>query len=219
MKDSGVEWLGEVPEGWGVERLKYSSLCKVSNVDKKTKEDEQNVRLCNYTDVYYNDYITSRQDFMKATAKPEEISRFCLLNNDVVITKDSEDWRDIAVPALVTETSPDIICGYHLAIIRPNSHRLLGVFLFRLMQSHAVNQQFQIASSGVTRFGLPKSSIGEAIIPVPSIPEQQAIANFLDLETGNIDLVVSKIREAISKLTDYRAALITAAVTGKIDVR
>ena len=74
---------------------------RVSNVDKHTIEDELPVRLCNYVDVYYNDLITSALEFMRATASQSEVDRFRLQENDVLITKDSETWDDIGVPALV----------------------------------------------------------------------------------------------------------------------
>ena len=64
-KDSGVEWLGEVPEHWQVNRLKLIADVFPSNVDKKEYEGEIAVRLCNYTDVYYNDVITDDMELMK----------------------------------------------------------------------------------------------------------------------------------------------------------
>ena len=212
-KESGVEWLGEVPEHWDVKRLKTSATYRVSNVDKIQKEDELPVKLCNYTDVYYNDHVSPDMDLMEATARPEEIYRFGLKVDDVVITKDSEDWRDIAVPAHVEATAPDFVCGYHLAIIRPNALTLNGKFVLRSFQSKAVNQQFQIAASGVTRYGLPKSSIGEAVIPVPPVKEQITIADFLDRETGRIDTLTAKKRALIELLKEKRATLISQTVT------
>ena len=218
-KDSGIEWLGDVPVHWEVKRLKNTASYWVSNVDKVTDDNEIPIRLCNYTNVYYHDYIRPDMDLMEATVTPEEISRFGLLVGDVVITKDSEDWTDIAVPALVIESTPDLICGYHLAIIRPQKSALLGTFLFRTLQSCVVNQQFQIAATGVTRYGLPKSAIGEAWLPIPSLQEQQAVSDFLDRKIAKIDELTTKIGTDIERLQEYRSALITAAVTGKIDVR
>lgn len=212
-KESGVQWLGQVPGHWEVNRLKTSATYKVSNVDKVPKEDELPVRLCNYTNVYYYDHITPDMELMETTATLEEISRFHLQVDDIVITKDSEDWRDIAVPARVAETAPDLVCGYHLAIISPVIHRLDGRYLLRAFQSCAVNQQFQIAASGVTRYGLPKASIGEAELPLPPLPEQTAIANFLDRETGRIDTLVAKKRRLIALLKEKRTALISRTVT------
>lgn len=212
-KPSGIAWLGDVPKHWEIKRLKTSARCWVSNVDKIPADDELPVRLCNYTDVYYNDYIRPDMGLMETTATTEEIQRFGLKVDDVLITKDSEEWSDIAVPARVVESSPDLVCGYHLAIIRAEPHKLFGPYLFRAFQSCAVNQQFQIAASGVTRYGLPKSAIGDAWIPLPSAEEQRAIADFLDRETAKLDTLVEKKRALIEKLKEKRAALISRTVT------
>jgi type I restriction enzyme S subunit len=155
---------------------------------------------------------------METTATPEEISRFGLRAGDVLITKDSEEWSDIAIPAMVAEAAPDLVCGYHLAIIRPKVPRLLGRFLLRTFQACAVNQQFQVAATGVTRYGLPKSSIGEALLPLPSLEEQRAIADFLDRETARIEALVTKKRELVERLAEKRTALVSALVTGKLQV-
>lgn len=212
-KPSGIEWLGDVPEHWEVKRLKTSASCWVSNVDKVPAEDELPVRLCNYTDVYYHDHITPDMELMETTATADEIRRFGLRVGDVVITKDSEEWSDIAVPALVKKSTPDLVCGYHLAIIRSHPESLFGDYLLRAFQSCAVNQQFQVAASGVTRYGIPKASIGHAWIPLPDLPEQQAIAAFLDRETGRVDRLVAKKRELIERLKEKRTALISRTVT------
>ena len=88
-KDSGVEWLGQVPEHWEVKRLKHACHVFPSNVDKKTYDDETPVELCNYTDVYYNEVITADMDFMAATASVDQIEKFSLRAGDTIITKDS----------------------------------------------------------------------------------------------------------------------------------
>jgi hypothetical protein len=69
------------------------------------------VRLCNYTDIYNNEFITDDMTLMEATATPSEIRRFTLYPGDVVITKDSESWDDIAVPACISERLNNVICG------------------------------------------------------------------------------------------------------------
>lgn len=212
-KKSGVEWLGDLPEHWEVKRLKTSAIHWVSNVDKVPSENEVPVKLCNYTDVYYNDFITSDMELMETTATKEEIEKFHLNEEDVVITKDSESWDDIAISALVTKTTPDLVCGYHLAIIRPKKEKLSGRYLLRELQCSQVNHQFQIAATGVTRYGLPKSAIGEALIPLPPFSEQQTIAAFLDRETGRIDSLISKKQKLIELLKEKRTALISRAVT------
>ena len=98
-KDSGVELLGNVPSHWHVLRLKYACEVFPSNVDKHSRDDEPKVRLCNYTDVYYNERITPDMQFMEATASPDQIERFTLKADDTIITKDSETADDIAIAA------------------------------------------------------------------------------------------------------------------------
>lgn len=212
-KPSDVEWFGELPSHWQAKRLKTEASYCVSNVDKVPSDEELPVRLCNYTDVYYNDQITPDMELMETTATAEEIRKFGLRVNDVLITKDSEEWSDIAVPAIVAETASDLVCGYHLAIIRPAEGHLHGKYLLRVFQSSAVNQQFQIAASGVTRYGLPKSSIGDAWLPFPPFEEQQTIANLLDAQTAKIDTLLAKKRQFIDKLKEKRSALIARTVT------
>ena len=212
-RDSGVEWLGDVPDHWEVRRLEHVARYRTSNVDKKTEDDELPVRLCNYTDVYYGDRIrVSEAEFMEATASPNEVARFGLRVGDVLITKDSEDWEDIAVPALVDETADDFVCGYHLGIIRSGPAMDAG-FLYRAMQSGAVNRQLQTSASGVTRYGLPNAAVGDALLPLPPLDEQRAIAAYLDRETERIDALVAKKRLLIERLEEYRTALITRTVT------
>lgn len=70
-KNFGVGWLGEIPAHWEVKRLKTTAHVQLSNVDKKSVEGEESVRLCNYTDVYYNERITEKLQFMPATATTE----------------------------------------------------------------------------------------------------------------------------------------------------
>jgi type I restriction enzyme, S subunit len=178
-KDSGVPSFGKVPEHWNMRRLRNVADLRVSNVDKHTKEGEIPVRLCNYVDVYKNDYITDRVSFMSASASPAEIGRFRLQLDDVLITKDSEVWNDIAVPALVQYASPDLLCGYHLALLRAHIG-ISGSFLFRTLQSAPVAYQFHIEANGVTRYGLSHTAIKSVWLPIAPPSEQSAISRFLD---------------------------------------
>lgn len=211
-KAAGVEGLGDIPAHWQVRRLKTVAHVQLSNVDKKSVEGDVPVRLCNYVDVYYNDHITSAIEFMSATATPEQRTRFSLRRGDVLITKDSESWTDIAVSAVVAEDLDDAVCGYHLAHIRP-LEELDGRFLARAFSAVGPRDQFQIAANGVTRFGLSSDAIKDGLFAVPPLPEQLAIAAFLDRETAKIDTLVAKKERVIELLQEKRTALITQAVS------
>ncbi len=120
-KEIGLDFLDSLPMHWDIKKLKFLSSVNFSNVDKHSFDEEIPVRLCNYVDVYKNDFITPDMEFMKATASQIEIEKFVLREGDVLITKDSESCEVIAVPAFVTENMDDVLCVYHLAQIRPSS--------------------------------------------------------------------------------------------------
>jgi type I restriction enzyme S subunit len=133
-KDSGVEWLGNVPVSWSLLRVKEVATVLPSNIDKLTVGGEQSVLLCNYVDVYKNDKITAEIEFMPATATKEQIRKLSLVKGDVVLTKDSESPWDIAVPTYISEDIPNLVCGYHLAKLAPNESLMRGDFLFWPLQ-------------------------------------------------------------------------------------
>lgn len=218
-KDSGVDGLGQVPAHWEVRRLRTVAEMRVSNVDKHVRDGERPVRLCNYVDVYKNDRITHQMPFMNGTATPDEIERFRLRRGDVLITKDSESWNDIGVPALVESAASNIVCGYHLALLRPFPGCINSGYLFRALQSSGVAHQFHIEANGVTRFGLAHGGVGSIRLPLPPFAEQASIVRFLDQVDRRIQHYVRAKRKLITLLEEQKQAVIQEAVTGRIDVR
>jgi type I restriction enzyme S subunit len=199
-------------------RLKHLASIAVSNVDKKTVSDERSVRLCNYTDVYYNERITAELPFMKATASTDQIASFGLRAGDVLLTKDSETPDDIAVPAYVVADLPDVVCGYHLALLRP-SQEVDGRYLFWALCSRLSREQFSASANGITRFGLRYDSFGEVLVPLPPIATQRAIADYLDQETARIDALIERKQWMKELLQERRQALITEAISRNHDPR
>ena len=147
--------------------------------------------------------------------------------------KDSEEWDDIGIPALVTQDMPEVLCGYHLSVLEPGPD-LDGGFLAWLCRAEPLNDQFKLAANGITRFGLGQYPMKNAFIALPPLDTQRRIARFLNEKTARIDGLIEKMaggnfgpkapsdisnsndRSLLSLLTEYRAALITAAVTGQI---
>jgi type I restriction enzyme S subunit len=164
------------------------------------------VRLCNYTDVYKNGVITANLDFMTATATPEQIRRFRLRRGDTIITKDSEVADDIGIPAFVEYEADDLICGYHLAIVRPNPSAVFPKYLYWAMNSQPVFGQWRVLASGVTRVGLRTTDLTKVTIPLPALDEQRRIAAFLDRETARLDALVEKQEQLIALLKEKRVA-------------
>ena len=215
MKDSGIEWIGEIPEHWNVEKIKQKYDVISSNVDKKSYDDEISVSLCNYTDVYYKDYITNDIEFMAATATDLECKKFQLNIDDVIITKDSEDPHDIAVPALVKEIANKLLCGYHLSMIRSINSNSSGSYLFWCLKDSSIASQLHREATGITRWAIAKKHIKNSLIPMPPIEEQNNICIFLEAETEKINTLKSNVKNQINKLKEYKKSLIYEYVTGK----
>ena len=219
LKPSGVDLLGDVPEHWEARRLRTVADLIVSNVDKLITPGQVPVRLCNYVDAYKNERIIERIRFMKATASQEEVRRFRLQRGDVLVTKDSEEWDDIGVPSLVEYEAPDLVCGYHLGILRPRTGQVIGIFLLRALQCTAVARQLHVAANGVTRYGLSQGAIKDVSIPLPGVNEQKAITGALEAQLQPFSSAEAEAARQIALIREYRTRLIADVVTGKVDVR
>jgi type I restriction enzyme S subunit len=201
---------------WRTLPIKRVAEIRVSNVDKKSREDQTPVRLCNYTDVYYRDTITPDQVFMIASATREQVETFGLRREDVVITKDSETPDDIGVPAFVAESAPDLVCGYHLAVLRPRPAAIDGRYLHWSMNSIWLRRQLAARATGVTRFGLRTDVIGNAQLCVPPLDEQRRIADFLDDEIARLDELAVRKKHLLALLDERRRAVVRSGVSGEI---
>ena len=215
-KESNVQWLGLMPKHWSLTKIKNRCFLLPSNVDKKSYKDETSVKLCNYVDVYYNDFIDGSVDFMEATANDREIKKFQLRKEDVLITKDSEDPFDIAVPALVTETQKKLICGYHLSILRSNHEQNFnGSYLFWVLKDVAIASQLYREATGITRWAIAIKHVKNSIIPFPPFREQLKISEYLNNKTAEIEKLKKNITKQIETLEQYRKSIIHECVTGK----
>ena len=206
--------LGELPKDWDVLRLSDIVDIRSSNVDKKSKEGEIQVELCNYMDVYNNEYIDKSIKFMPATATTREIERFRLDVGDVVITKDSETPEDIAMPAVVSEDLEGVVCGYHLVILRPKKKKINGFFLSIALQEPSYHHHFIRLANGVTRFGLTVGSIEKAIVPVPPLEEQEKIVKVF----ANLNSQISDLKEELDILKTQKKGMMQKLLTGEVRV-
>ena len=181
--------------------LKEMSTIQISNVDKKIKENEFSVKLCNYTDVYYNWGIYSEMisDFMTATAKKNEVEKFVLQKNDVVITKDSETKNDIGKSAIIIDELKNCVLGYHCALIRPNNIELDGSYLNAVLNTEYAKKYFELNAGGSgQRFYLNIDIIENMPVPIIPIKKQKEIGKFFN----DIDKKIyfnNKINDNLSK--------------------
>ena len=187
---------------------------RVSSVDKKIHKDKSLVKLCNYMNVYTNSYICKGDSFQVGSADSNEISRFLLKPDDVVITKDSETPDDIAIPSIVSESIDNLVCGYHLAILRPNQSMLDGAFLMHKFKLPEIKKYFYQVANGSTRYGLTINDIEDTCIYAPtSLAEQRKIAGIL----STVDTVIEKTEATIAKYQATKAGMMQDLFTRGID--
>jgi type I restriction enzyme, S subunit len=189
---------------WRHQRLASLAEVRISNVDKKSNPGEKPILLCNYMDVYANDYIRLDLPFMEATASPAEIQRFKVSKWDVVITKDSETPDDIGIAAVVMDEVNDLVCGYHLALIKPDLNEVDPTFLAKQLSSKDMAAYFGRMAAGSTRYGLSTAAIRNAIVRLPPTKRQQEKIGQI-LQT--IDLAIAKTEALIEKYQKVKAGL------------
>lgn len=196
-------------------RLKDIAEIIFSNVDKKLYSGQRQVLLCNYLDVYNNTYITSKLPFMQATASEAEIRKFGLKEGDVIITKDSETPVDIGVPAVVVEKLTGVVCGYHLAIIRPDMNKINPIYLAKELRTLRIKKQFYKYANGATRFGLGSGDIGKIDLFVPKLTDQNRISKLFQ----SLDRELSLFATLKEYWQSQKQGLMQKLLTGKIRVK
>lgn len=190
-------------------KLGEVATIEVSGVDKKTKEGETPISLCNFTDVYYNWAITKGmyQGFMRATANTNEISRFSLRKGQVALTKDSETRFDIGISSYIAEDFSDVILGYHCALITPDESKVDGRYLNAFLHSDMSRKYFANTACGSgQRYALTAQSVTDLPIWLPSLIAQKRIGQLLSDIDRKIALnrAINDNLEAMAKqLYDY----------------
>ena len=208
MKDSGIEWLGEVPEHWEIKPIK-SLYTRV----KKTGF-EQETLLSVYRE--YGVIIKSSRDDNHNRAS-DDLSPYQLVNiGDLVINKMKAWQGSLAISEYKGIVSP----AYY--IYTPIITDILNdKFIHNQIRSKYFVQSYKNFSKGIRvgQWDLENDLFVRINLYIPPLSEQTQIANYLDKETAKIDILITKQKRLIEKLKEYRASVISHAVTGKIDVR
>jgi type I restriction enzyme S subunit len=194
-----------------LEKYKLSDVAKVeiSSVDKKSKDGESPVKLCNFTDVYHNWAITTEMadNFMKATANAKEIEKFTIRKGQVAFTKDSETRDDIGIPTYIADDFENVLLGYHCALITPDESKISGKYLNAFMHSAYIQKYFELNATGSgMRYTLSLETLQSMPLLLPSLEEQEAIGNLFSSIDRKIALnrSINQNLEALAKqLYDY----------------
>lgn len=218
MKDSGVEWLGMLPVHWDVPPL-FRVVQSIQTGPFGTQlhhadyvEDE--VPLINPIHLV-NDELVSDSKNTVTTEMADRLSRYKLLAGDIVFARRG----DIGRCGVVRLPQEGWICGTGSMVVRLDYRRCDARYFSLVFQSSGFGALLELNAVGTTMLNLNPSILGRMCVPVPPLNEQKHIVAFLEEETEKLDGLLLQVETAINRLTEYRQALITSAVTGKIDVR
>jgi len=200
---------------WSEKPLGELATIRVSNVDKKSLASEYPVRLCNYMDVYSGTYLDDEVEYMEATASAREIANFSLQTGDVVITKDSESPDDIGIPAVIDRTAGGLVCGYHLAMLRPEKSKVDPLFLLKQIETDAVRRFYLKQAAGSTRYALSTGTIEATPIKLVPLDQQRVVARIL----RTIDTQIEATEKLIAKQERVRAGLMQDLFARGVDER
>lgn len=181
----------------------------LSNIDKKSKENEPAVRLCNFVDVYYNWAITSSMvtSFMEATATPKQIEKFSLKRGMIAITKDSETRDDIGVSTYIADNLEDVVLGYHCALITPKVDYLDGKYLNAILHTKYAQKYFENNASGSgQRYTLTSDIISNFPVPLMELAIQKRIGSIfshLDEKISINNQINDNLSEQLRKIYEY----------------
>ena len=183
----------DFPE-WEEKRLGDIGEFKTSSVDKKLDDNEQEVFLVNYMNVYRHETITTKNkhDLMVVTAKPNQIDSNNLLKGDILFTPSSETPDDIGHSVVIFEDLDDTLYSYHLLRFRP-SIKIDILYSHYFCNNDLVLNQICRFATGSTRFTISKDSFSKILINLPCIEEQSKIARFLDSIDKQLELLETQI--------------------------
>ena len=181
----------------------------ISSIDKKSKDGEAPVRLCNFVDVYRNWAVTANsiQDFMVATTNENNLKKFSLKKGYVAFTKDSETRHDIGISTYIADDLVNTVLGYHCALVKPNNSILSGKYLNAFLHSGYIKKYFELNASGSgMRYTLSIDTLNNTPILAPSVKIQERIGHiFSDIDRKIcLNRQINDNLEAMAKLLyDY----------------
>lgn len=215
MKESGIDWIGKIPEEWEVIKVKFFTYMKGRIGWQGLKADEfidEGPYLVTGTD-FKNGRVNWDTAYHISQKRYEQAPEIQLKQGDLLVTKDGT----VGKLALIDELPDSASLNSHLLVLRPLFNRYDNHFLYYVLSSLEFKNYFQKVSIGSTMDSLSQEKMGEFIFALPNINEQNSISRYLDKKTAQLDKAKALLEEQIQKLKDYRASLIYETVTKGLD--
>ncbi len=213
MKDSGIEWLGEVPEHWDVAKVSTGYSIQLGKMlqPEQNLESEVMIPYLKAFNVQWDEITVNDDNFMWGS--PEELNKYGIKKGDLLVCEGGEAGRS----AILLEDIENYIIQNALHRVRSTTNCV--IFLKYLLQIASKKGWFDIICNKATIAHFTKDKFAEMMIPFPPQEEQQRIITSIEQKTVFIDSFIQKQEQMIELLHEYRSSLIHHAVTGKIDLR
>lgn len=217
MKDSGVEWIGEVPSHWEITKLRYIGQCQ-NGINIGGEFFGSGYPFVSYGDVYNNRALPHKvKGLVQSTEKDRVI--YSLKPGDVLFTRTSETIDEIGYSSVCYHNIEDAVFAGFLIRFRPKDSAINPTFSEYYFQNKKLRAFFVKEMNLVTRASLSQELLKRMPVALPPENEQREIGEFLAEKNAKFNEVVKATQSSIELLKEHRTALISAAVTGKIDVR
>jgi type I restriction enzyme S subunit len=221
MKDSGVTWIGKIPEGW--EKLSlgkigtfYGGLTGKSGDDFRSENNPMNKPFIPFTNIFNNTYISkshTQNVVIEYNEKQNRVKRF-----DIFFLMSSEGYDDLGKSSILIDEIEELYLNSFCKGFRIKKLDIYPLFLNYQLLGYSHRKIISIEGNGFTRINLRQDRLKETPIFFPTLKEQQEIVEYLDKHTKEIDDLVSMEQRKIELLKEYRQSLISEVITGKLKV-
>lgn len=217
MKPSGIDWIGEIPEHWELTKLRYVGQCQ-NGINIGGDAFGSGYPFISYGDVYNNRALPDKiKGLVQSTPQDREI--YSIQAGDVLFTRTSETIDEIGFTSVCYKDMPDAVFAGFLIKFRPKKNAINPLFSEYYFQNEKLRAFFVKEMNLVTRASLSQELLKRMPVPLPPENEQREIAEYLSKKDNSISELIQETKSSIELLKEHRTALISATVTGKIDVR
>ena len=215
MKDSGIEWIGEIPAEWEIRKI-FRAINKVGDIDHYMPDSVDD----GIPYLMTGDLQEKLSDVNLKRCKKVSFQDYEMLSSKIRVSKGDVIFARYATIGTVcfVDTEDNILVSYACLIIKPNSSLLYGEFLFYYLKSTAFLEEIKQYIKANTQANVGLDSVSKAKIALPSVHEQQKIVEYLRDKCQKIDALITKKQQYLTEIENYKKSLIYEYVTGKKEV-
>jgi type I restriction enzyme S subunit len=217
IKDSGVEWLGTIPEGWNVTKFSRAAFYQEGPGLRYWQFSDSGIRVICVTNITDKGIdFSNYEKFISNDDYEENYQHFTVKKNDLLLSSSGNSWGKVA---RYLSDEKVILNTSTIRINELTPSKMILSFINLILQSKPCREQLGLMMTGSCQPNFGPSHLSQLIVPLPPIEDQIKIARHVDKLLQNDEIIISKIGKSVTILKEYRSALISAAVTGKIDLR